>query len=78
MAAPRSAARRARKAAEPPLRAGPPRLVAPFDQRIASPRAYHLVTSRHAVGRADVEAFADWLLRNAAQEDDAAATPPAG
>jgi len=48
------------------------RLVAPFEQRIASPRAYHLVTAKHAVGRADVAAFSDWLLRNAVQESAAA------
>ncbi|MGI9025963.1 MAG: transcriptional regulator GcvA [Burkholderiaceae bacterium] len=47
------------------------RLVAPFEHRIASPRAYHLITARHAAGRADVAAFSDWLLRNASQESEA-------
>lgn len=47
------------------------RLVAPFEHRIASPRAYHLITARHAVARPDVAAFSDWLLRNASQEREA-------
>ncbi|MFL6663584.1 MAG: LysR substrate-binding domain-containing protein, partial [Rhizobacter sp.] len=48
------------------------RLVAPFEHRIATPRAYHLIVARHAAGRADVAAFVDWLMRNASQEDEAA------
>lgn len=48
------------------------RLVAPFEHRIASPRAYHLITARHALGRPDVSAFVDWLMRNATQERSAA------
>src|SRR5512140_3993612 len=50
---------------------GQHRLVRPFDRRIASPRAYHLITARRAIGRPDVAAFSDWLLRNASQESDA-------
>ena len=49
---------------------GQHRLVLPFEHRIASPRAYHLITARRAVGRRDVAAFSDWLLRNASQEKD--------
>jgi hypothetical protein len=33
---------------------GQHRLVLPFEHRIASPRAYHLITARRAVGRRDV------------------------
>jgi len=55
---------------------GQHRLVRPFDRRIASPRAYHLITARRAVGRPDVAAFSGWLLRNASQESDA--VPPGG
>lgn len=47
------------------------RLVAPFEQRIATPRGYHLVTARHAAGRAEVVAFTSWLLRSATQERQA-------
>jgi DNA-binding transcriptional LysR family regulator len=46
------------------------RLVLPFQRRIASPRAYHLITARRAIGRPDVAAFSSWLLRNASQETD--------
>jgi hypothetical protein len=49
---------------------GQRRLVRPFDRRIASPRAYHLITARRAIGRPDVAALSDWLLRNASQEKD--------
>jgi LysR family transcriptional regulator, glycine cleavage system transcriptional activator len=44
------------------------RLVAPFEHRIATPRAYYLVTARHAGERAEVVAFSNWLLRNASAE----------
>lgn len=47
------------------------RLIVPFERRIASPRAYHLIIARRAVGRPDVAAFSDWLLRNASQESEA-------
>ena len=50
------------------------RLVVPFHRRIASPRAYHLITARRADGRPDVVAFTQWLLRHASQEVDSA--PP--
>ena len=46
------------------------RLVVPFEGRIASPRAYHLITAKRAVGRADVAAYVNWLLRNASQEGE--------
>lgn len=44
------------------------RLVAPFEQRIASPRAYFLVLARAAAQRPEVAAFADWLMRSASSE----------
>jgi len=53
------------------------RLVAPFEHRIATPRAYYLVTARLAAGRSDVAAFARWLLRNASSEADAPGGAPA-
>lgn len=49
------------------------RLAVPFQRRIASPRAYHLITARRAAGRPDVAAFAEWLMRHASQESDAVA-----
>ena len=51
---------------------GQNRLVVPFDRRIATPRAYHLITAARAAGRADVAAFSAWLIRNASQESEAA------
>jgi LysR family transcriptional regulator, glycine cleavage system transcriptional activator len=50
------------------------RLVAPFARRIATPRAYYLVTARRAAGRPEVAAFTSWLLRHASTERDAPAT----
>lgn len=47
------------------------RLAAPFDQSIASPRAYHLVVSRNAAHREEVQAFVSWLREAASQEADA-------
>lgn len=51
---------------------GQKRLVVPFDHRLASPRAYYLITARHAQGRGDVAAFSTWLRRNASLESEAA------
>jgi DNA-binding transcriptional LysR family regulator len=47
------------------------RLAVPFDRSIASPRAYHLVVSRHAAERPDVQAFVGWICEAARQEADA-------
>jgi DNA-binding transcriptional LysR family regulator len=41
------------------------RLVAPFTQRLASPRAYHLVTSPSSAARSDVASFVTWLVAEA-------------
>ena len=49
------------------------RLVAPFEQRFASPRAYYLVVSRLAEGRPEVKDFVAWLQSAASQDDP---TPP--
>lgn len=48
------------------LRAG--RLVAPFEQRFASPRGYYLLSSARGRRRSEVRAFADWLREVAARE----------
>ena len=45
------------------------RLVAPFEQRFASPRAYYLIVSRLARERSEVRDFVSWLLGAAAQEE---------
>lgn len=44
------------------------RLVAPFEQRFATPRGYHLVVGRHADTRPEVRDFVAWI-RRAAQQD---------
>lgn len=44
------------------------RLVAPFEQRFASPRGYYLLTSRETEGRPEVRAFVAWLLQSAQQD----------
>lgn len=44
------------------------RLVAPFEQRLSSPRGYHLVLSRHAARRPEVLAFRDWLVAAARRD----------
>ena len=41
------------------------RLVAPFTERLASPRAYHLVTSPGSAARPDVSSFVEWLVAEA-------------
>ena len=48
------------------LRAG--RLVAPFEQRFASPRGYYLLSSARGRRSAEVRAFAAWLLDAAARD----------
>jgi LysR family transcriptional regulator, glycine cleavage system transcriptional activator len=44
------------------------RLVAPFEQRFATPRGYYLATSARGRGRADVRAFSDWLVEAAGRD----------
>lgn len=44
------------------------RLVAPFAQRYATPRAYFLIRSRFAAERADVQAFTAWMRETARRE----------
>ncbi|HRI18110.1 MAG TPA: LysR substrate-binding domain-containing protein, partial [Burkholderiaceae bacterium] len=44
------------------------RLVAPFEQRFASPRGYYLIESARGRHRAEVRAFVDWLLGAAARD----------
>lgn len=46
------------------------RLVAPFEQRFASPRGYYLIVSRLAEGRPEVRDFVAWLRRAAQQDGD--------
>ncbi len=41
------------------------RLVAPFTERLASPRAYYLVTSPSSATRPDVASFVEWLVAEA-------------
>ena len=48
------------------------RLVAPFEQMYASPRAHYLVAGREAGTRPEVAALIAWLVRKAAAEDGAA------
>jgi LysR family glycine cleavage system transcriptional activator len=45
------------------------RLVAPFRRALASPLGYFLIRSANAGARAEVDAFADWLLATAAAAD---------
>lgn len=44
------------------------RLVAPFEQRFATPRGYYLATSARARLRADVRAFSGWLVEAAGRD----------
>ena len=44
------------------------RLVAPFEARHATPRGYYLIVATSAAGRADVQAFVDWLGGAAASD----------
>lgn len=41
------------------------KLVAPFRDRYATPRAYYIVRSSHAAARSEVQAFSDWLQEEA-------------
>lgn len=43
------------------------RLVAPFEEKFASSRAYYLLAAKASAGRDDVKATAAWLLRQAAE-----------
>lgn len=43
-------------------------LVAPFSARTVAPRAYYLMRSTGSSGQADVDAFVDWIGREARQE----------
>jgi DNA-binding transcriptional LysR family regulator len=52
------------------------RLVALFEQRFASPRAYHLVTARSAAARPEVQELVRWIVRKAKAESRAAAARP--
>jgi LysR family transcriptional regulator, glycine cleavage system transcriptional activator len=51
------------------LRAG--RLVAPFEQRFATPRGYYLLTSARGQRRPEVRAFVAWLIDAAARDAEA-------
>jgi LysR family transcriptional regulator, glycine cleavage system transcriptional activator len=44
------------------------RLVAPFEQRFASPRGYYLAVAKHGAARPEVRAFIDWLEGAARRE----------
>lgn len=44
------------------------RLIAPFEQKSASPRGYYLVISPHAADRPEVVAFKSWLVRSARRD----------
>ncbi|HTS23839.1 MAG TPA: transcriptional regulator GcvA [Casimicrobiaceae bacterium] len=53
------------------------KLVAPFRDRYATPRAYYIVRSAHAALRPEAQAFSDWLQEEArADAVDAAASTP--
>lgn len=44
------------------------RLVAPFPERVASPRAYHLLVAERSAAREEVRAFVAWVTDRAAAE----------
>ena len=44
------------------------RLVAPFTDKAAAPRAYYVLTSSAAANNPDVTEFVDWLFREADQQ----------
>ena len=48
-------------------------LVAPFPRTSESSRAYFVVVSQNAAGRAEVDDFVAWLKNEAAREDSAPA-----
>jgi DNA-binding transcriptional LysR family regulator len=48
------------------------RLVAPFEQKYASPRAHYLIVARDTSARPDVAALVAWLVQKAAAEDSTA------
>ena len=41
------------------------RLVAPFEQRLASPRAYYLITSKDSAARSEVRDLVAWMTKSA-------------
>ena len=45
------------------------KLVAPFDRKTVSPRAYYVFTSRDAAERQEVNDFVAWLLREAKRDE---------
>jgi LysR family glycine cleavage system transcriptional activator len=47
---------------------GQGRLIAPFEQRFASPRGYYLVTARFAAERPEVRDFSAWVAATAQRE----------
>ncbi len=49
-------------------------LIAPFTQRLASPRAYHLVVSATSAARTEVRQLVDWLVSEAGTLDAAPIT----
>ena len=49
-------------------------LIAPFTQRLASPRAYHLVTSAPSAARTEVRQLVDWLVSEAGAVDPSSGT----
>jgi DNA-binding transcriptional LysR family regulator len=54
------------------------KLVAPFPDRYATPRAYYIVRAPHAALRPEAQAFSDWLQEEAradAVESEAASAP---
>lgn len=51
-------------------------LAVPFKRSIASPRCYFVMRSRRVPDNADVDAFAQWLHREAAAAGETAATSP--
>jgi len=51
------------------------RLVAPFSKKFDSARGYYVLIAPHARGRADVEAFVEWLAAEAAAVAEAGTAP---
>jgi LysR family glycine cleavage system transcriptional activator len=49
-------------------------LIAPFTQRLASPRAYHLVTRTSSAARPEVRQLVDWLTSEAGTLDASSST----
>jgi DNA-binding transcriptional LysR family regulator len=49
------------------------KLVAPFDRKTVSPRAYYVFTARDAAERQEVSDFVAWLVREAKRDEQASA-----